>query len=746
MVILKRLEAQNFKNLKLDMSFPEGVTLIEGLNEAGKSSIIDAILYALYGRPVKPQAGRNEDLIAYGMERASVSLDFSVGDEVYRVVRTIQRRGASKAMLYRVDPGGGVGEVAAGQKNVTERVVELLGGITYWEILSTTVVAQNELGRLLEMDRDDRTRIVNVFLNLQGFNRVIEELDEERRNIIGSPKRRGLLEIEREELANLERMQREYLEEKDRERMLLEEMSSLERRRGEMEAELAEVSRLHSLLTQYDMKAGKRESLLMRAGQIRDKMAFLQSQIDQLSAELAQVDEKLSMLRVVDSTDGLLDDFQKRLERAMDISSRIDELHVLGRRYDEEAAALENTVKPQTMTGRPALKITILGVASLITSLIAFILSQPYLGVGLAAAGILLIGLGIRRLVRDMNAVSIRDRVAEARRLAGGVAHQAEEMNAALKATMEELAGTAGRVFPELLKERLTIEGCKRILERWRSMLSDLERLRAMRSRVLEQLSRLPTDAEIRNMAEDAGNLEREAAKISIPQLPPGVVFSRELLGEIDARREGLVRSLGEVNEALRRCGMELDGIRAFLMERGDVVEKLEKKRMDVERLERRLQILNISLQALKDTAENLRAKVKPAVQEYLASIMPVFTDGRYRAALLDEDFNLHVWDPDAGQYRVKDVFSGGTEDQFLLALRLAFALALIPEVKNVKPEFLFLDEPLASSDERRRAAILDYVRHTLSRRFRQVFIISHLPSLEEYVDNVLRLEDGRLV
>jgi exonuclease SbcC len=55
----------------------------------------------------------------------------------------------------------------------------------------------------------------------------------------------------------------------------------------------------------------------------------------------------------------------------------------------------------------------------------------------------------------------------------------------------------------------------------------------------------------------------------------------------------------------------------------------------------------------------------------------------RYSVQLryIDGDFGVQVFDPEVGEYRPRDVFSGGTEDQFLLAIRLAFALALMPEV-----------------------------------------------------------------
>jgi exonuclease SbcC len=78
--------------------------------------------------------------------------------------------------------------------------------------------------------------------------------------------------------------------------------------------------------------------------------------------------------------------------------------------------------------------------------------------------------------------------------------------------------------------------------------------------------------------------------------------------------------------------------------------------------------------------------------------------------------------------------------------MRLAFALALLPEAKGRKPEFVFLDEPLGSSDEVRRSGIVEYLAKDLAQKFKQIFIISHVGGLEEHVQNIIRLDDGMVV
>jgi exonuclease SbcC len=126
--------------------------------------------------------------------------------------------------------------------------------------------------------------------------------------------------------------------------------------------------------------------------------------------------------------------------------------------------------------------------------------------------------------------------------------------------------------------------------------------------------------------------------------------------------------------------------------------------------------------------------------------ILPVITSGRYKAVQLDDNYTVQVFDPDAGEFKPKEVFSGGTEDQMLLAMRLAFALALMPQAKGRNPEFLFLDEPLGSSDKVRRDGILALMHKELSQNFKQIFLVSHVGDLEAEANSIIQMDNGTVL
>src|SRR5512141_2040292 len=95
MIRLKRLYAHNFKQLQeVELHFPASARiLVQGKNEAGKSTLFQAIFFALFGNARATESGARglDALIAYGTEKARVELDITCDDRTFKITRTIVR-------------------------------------------------------------------------------------------------------------------------------------------------------------------------------------------------------------------------------------------------------------------------------------------------------------------------------------------------------------------------------------------------------------------------------------------------------------------------------------------------------------------------------------------------------------------------------------------------------------------------------------------------------------------------------
>ena len=212
--------------------------------------------------------------------------------------------------------------------------------------------------------------------------------------------------------------------------------------------------------------------------------------------------------------------------------------------------------------------------------------------------------------------------------------------------------------------------------------------------------------------------------------------FQREALDCI-----GRVKSLSdEVGRLERKIGMRHQSLEE------------ETCRSEVETLMKRKAVCYRAKPIIDSVRERMLSQVLPGTIAYMQLILPLLTAGRYHHADLDSaSYKMRVWDAQAGEqgeYVEKDFFSGGTQDQFSLALRLGFALAALPQELGASPGFIFLDEPLSAFDRQRTTALVKLLTEgEVAKRFDQIFLIAHDRTFETNpFPYYIRLEEGQIV
>jgi DNA repair exonuclease SbcCD ATPase subunit len=158
---------------------------------------------------------------------------------------------------------------------------------------------------------------------------------------------------------------------------------------------------------------------------------------------------------------------------------------------------------------------------------------------------------------------------------------------------------------------------------------------------------------------------------------------------------------------------------------------------------------------------ERLMRKILPRTEYYMQQLLPLLTRGHYHDVRLSTEpgdgvagggaFQLSVWEPAAAEYISQSDLSGGAADQISLALRLAFAIAVLPREVSAAPGLLVLDEPLSLASDDRLQALVDLVTGTLlSQHFEQIFFVSHSSTFDPamfpyhiYIDNGLVVENN---
>ena len=301
-MLLNKLRMRNFKRFRdQEIIFQDGITGIVGNNGTGKSSIVAAILFALYGLQ---GTGLDGDYIvssfAGPQDVCEVRLDFLAGGNEYAVVRKFKRRPSStlhEANLYLnqrllassvqkvgqevqrvvgMGPGDFRNTIYAGQKELLTLIESRAGSRKDWfmqvlgidylkkdsmealkEVIDAREGSYREIsGRLQELNADGvRDHILALRDDLAGAEEEAERSEATEKSV------REMLERAREERDRLLLVRERYLRLVKEEEVLIAEVERLRNECREGEAEIAERTKLQGDFEALSPLADRYESL-----------------------------------------------------------------------------------------------------------------------------------------------------------------------------------------------------------------------------------------------------------------------------------------------------------------------------------------------------------------------------------------------------------------------------------------------------------------------------------------------------
>ncbi|HTX89870.1 MAG TPA: SMC family ATPase, partial [Anaerolineales bacterium] len=193
---------------------------ISGQNGAGKSSLLDAMTWALFGQARK----RDESVVNLQSQAAEVSFTFAYEANIYRVIRSLAR-GKTTALEFQIQQSGKA-EKSAEWRPLTER---------------TNRDTQARLEQVLRLDYDT---FVNVSFFLQGHaDQFAQQPPARRKEILGKILGLETWEVYRERAAE----QRKAIE---------NSLGAVDGHIAEIEAELAEEEPRKAHLADLEMQLG----------------------------------------------------------------------------------------------------------------------------------------------------------------------------------------------------------------------------------------------------------------------------------------------------------------------------------------------------------------------------------------------------------------------------------------------------------------------------------------------------------
>ena len=170
-----RLELQGFTSFRdktaIDFSDCELFALV-GPTGSGKSTVIDAICFVLYGSvPRYDHKGLVAPVISHGKLEAKVRLDFALGEREYSAVRVVRQLSKGNATTKEAVLQCGGEVLARGAVELTAAIGELLG-LSFDHFTRCVVLPQGEFSRFLHDGPKDRQGMIVKLLNLGVYERM----------------------------------------------------------------------------------------------------------------------------------------------------------------------------------------------------------------------------------------------------------------------------------------------------------------------------------------------------------------------------------------------------------------------------------------------------------------------------------------------------------------------------------------------------------------------------------------------
>ena len=175
--MIKSIELVDFlshSDTKLELD--NNTTVFVGHNGAGKSSIIDAITFALFGKHTRKN---NKSLIRRGANQGFTKIEFSANGKNYQAIRKIDSKGALTAQ-FSEDTDGKLKTIAEGERkqfdeSMTAEIERTLG-IEFEKLKIASIVQQGELSSIIKAKPKEFKELVNAIIGIDKLDIALDSM------------------------------------------------------------------------------------------------------------------------------------------------------------------------------------------------------------------------------------------------------------------------------------------------------------------------------------------------------------------------------------------------------------------------------------------------------------------------------------------------------------------------------------------------------------------------------------------
>lgn len=789
-MILKNLRLKNYRRFReLELEFPENLIGIIGNNGSGKTTIVEAIGWCLYGNRIRRTDKQDiRSQFCVDSDTCSVELIFISGDHEYRIMRQLKGKSAVvEAAIYR---NAELEPTAVQERGVNDYVEQLLN-LDYRSFFISVFARQRDLAALSTLQPEERRKSIARLINIETIDRARDEIRSDRANkearlsgIQTSLKDEQELKEQQKQLKlALEAVvqSRQELHEKlaqalDQFELVKQDFEKLSRLRDQFQQIQARIEKWRSRINDFEARKTKTLARIEFIKKVEQELAQLQPQLEDYNKVLREkerLDKESSKFFLLKGKDEEKQRLSQRITKEQFNLTRLDEeLKVLVgidkkvAEQDEKIFKLEREIeilreKLSQVRGHKEnikdkgieIKIKREKIEQLGPESPCPVCTRPlhdHYHQVLAQFETELTELRQKYIEWQNSENSLDDQIEQVSRQLGtekpfrdGLLQAQEQFREREKQrsqTKERLDDFIHNLT-KLKTETSTIGKVEYDEQVHQELKKKLKHLTELRDRLLkyeEQVKRLPDELQ-----------ELEQINLTLKDLETEIVLENERLQSLgyDEQRFQIAKQQVEkqqhqvdlVKEEIHQAEQEIIKIQKDRDHLTDELNTIQMLKQEINQLREDIVYLKALDQHLGLFRQELSGRIRPLIAGRASELLHLTTQGRYSIMELDEDYNLYLYDQ-ALRFPMAR-FSGGEQDLANLCLRIAISQVVAERAGRSQINFIVLDEIFGSQDEQRKELIINALQHLYS-QFRQIFIITHVEGIKDALPVIISVEE----
>jgi len=792
-MLLKTLTLRNYRKYKdAYVEFPDGVIGIIGLNGVGKTTLIEAIGWVLFGHHA---ARTTKELIkrdgASPHEPCRVALEFELEGDGYNVVREMVGKNLMPKASLMIN-----GKLITNNADEATEVITEKIGMDYLSFFTSVFARQKELNALSIMKAAERKKLVLRMLGIERIEKSIQTIREDKR---GKEKK-----IEGIKAATVDKEGRKKTD------VLSSKQEELERTQEGLLPIIKEIEAATSI-KETEVKAAKEELEIGTRNYenyvaLSGKLSERRSDLENVRKRKEEKEKELADLLVKKKR---LDEIADKETRYFQFREKKEQLDALRENYQrklelvkrEKKTALELQKREENLIGLKEQRTELEGVEEQLKAVkreIEAVQKQKeriHASLGAFKSQVVQTKKEIEERTRKKKRIEELGSEGECPLCERKLGLHYELLLTKLHEELQTKRESLHSIFTEYKQKKeerasqeradeLLIQKDKELdkrvieqraldtriaheereLERWKTelesikadltpimavefdanayknVISTLKDLEVVYREILGLRAEIGRIGDVKSNMQKLRDLERTTSEaiLALQRQIEELAFDKR---EYEAKKANYDRKKEELAESRLKLLAKRNEFENVCRDKEHVIEEIEEqKRLLAEKEKEETEILYLSVleKLMNDFKVYMVGRIRPMLSDYASEMLRRLTDGKYSAMELDENYDVFIYD-EGTPYELNR-FSGGEEDLANLCLRLAIS-AVVTERSAIQTNFIILDEVFGSQDAFRKRNII-LALNALSKKFRQIFLITHIEDVRDYMEYVLNVTE----